>query len=182
MEVLRRPDGSGPLNTLADAKALLNAPDGDDLRFEGSAGTVNHRDQTTNGGGSGRFGTGQNFLNDTFNNPPDFDDNDFVFDAKTQIVIETAGDYTFGFDSDDAAEIILEGADFTNAFGPAVANGNAITADILTGSSFSAGWTFLEPGTYDLEFTMFERGGGAFAELFVAPGRGRASARTCSPC
>jgi hypothetical protein len=35
----------------------------------------------------------------------------------------------------------------------------------------SGGWVNLQPGTYNLEYTMFERGGGSFAELMVAPGR-----------
>ncbi len=170
-EVLVQPDGRVAITTMALAKDLLNNPLASDLVETGTDTVVNHRDPTTNGEPAGRFGNSHNFLNDTSTTPPDFDDQDFVFNAKTTVVITTAGDYTFGFDSDDGAEIILEGASFTNAFGPAVANGTALTADILTGSSLSAGWTHMEPGTYDLEFTMFERGGGAFAELFVAPGR-----------
>jgi hypothetical protein len=163
------PEGSNLIDTLAKAKALLAAPDPDDLVFTGTSPTANHSDPFNfPAGNSGRFAGDAVFLND---GGLGFDDNDFVYNAKTTIVVDTAGDYTFAFDSDDGAELTITGATFTASFGPAVANGASLTADILTGSSLSGGWVNLQPGTYNLEYTMFERGGGSFAELMVAPGR-----------
>ncbi|MDZ4783994.1 MAG: PA14 domain-containing protein [Planctomycetia bacterium] len=177
-EVLAQPDGSIVIDTLAKAKALLPAGDGDDVVDSALSDTINHSDPFNFAArNAARFAGDADFLTD---DGLGFDDNDFVFQAKNTVVITTAGDYTFGFDSDDGAQIILEGAQFTAAFGPGIVTdaagvatplGNALTADILTGSSLSAAWTHLEPGEYDIEYTMFERGAGAHAELFVAPGR-----------
>jgi len=166
------------IRNLTQAKAKLAAPDADDVMDTGTSNTINHSDPFSfvNGDG-GQFDNDIDFLTD---DGLGFDDNDFVFNAKTSVVITTAGDYTFGFESDDGAQLILEGAQFTSAFGPgivtdasgaATALGNALTADILTGSSLSGAWTHLEPGEYELEFTMFEATDGSHAELFVAPGR-----------
>jgi hypothetical protein len=166
------------ITNLAQAKAKLAAPDADDFTDTGTSTTINHSDpfNSPNGDG-GAFDNDIDFLTD---DGLGFDDEDFVFNAKTTVVIATAGDYTFGFESDDGSQIILEGAQFTSAFGPGIVTdaagvatplGNALTADILTGSSLSAAWTFLEAGEYELEYTMFERAGGSHAELFVAPGR-----------
>lgn len=171
-EVLRQPDGSGDLNNLADARALLDSPDGDDLPFTGNVDSINFADPDTNGGGaSGRFAGDNNFLND---GGFGLDDNDFAMRATATLSIATAGDYTFGFAGDDGGELTITGATFTSIssqVGASITNGGqSLTADVLTGDSLTFGTTNLAAGEYQIEYTFFERGGGAWTEIFVAPG------------
>lgn len=171
-EVIRIPEGSGNVENLAGARALLDTPDAEDLTFTGNANAINFADPDTNpGGASGRYAGDTNFLNDA---NLGFDDNDFALRATATLEITTAGNYTFGFAGDDGGELTITGANFTSISSQVGAvisnNGQSLTADVPTGDSLTFGTTNLAAGTYQIEYTFFERAGGAWTELYVAPG------------
>jgi hypothetical protein len=171
-EVIRLPEGTGNVETLAQARELLNNPPSAESLFTGTSDAINFADPDTNGGGaSGRFGGDTNFLNDAGFGA---DDNDFALHATATLEITTAGDYTFGFAGDDGGELTIIGASFrtiSSQVGASITNsGQSLTADIPTGDSLTFGTTTLEPGQYQIEYTFFERAGGAWTELYVAPG------------
>ena len=107
----------------------------------------------------------------------DNDDNYFVLAARTTIQIPVEDDYTFGFNSDDGARLRVLGAFFTSS--TQIGGGNpanpAHRGDTLsypgnTALSATLGVTHLKPGAYDIEFLMWEVGGGSFVEVFAASG------------
>ncbi len=161
-----RDSGDIDLNNLAQARAILDSPGVGDIVVEGTATGVNFADPDAPGGG--QFGNNQNFLSDTAG-----DNDDFALRASGTITVDTAGDYTFAFDSDDGAALTVGGASFTRQFGPnatTVASGETLSHDANTGSSLSGASTFLTAGSHTIEFVFWERGGGGFAELMVATG------------
>jgi hypothetical protein len=170
-EVLSRPEFSQDIFTLAEARALLNNPDEDDLVFEGSVERLDLADPDTAVNHLDSFDGDLPFLNDRglF-----LDDDRFAMSATASLVIETAGEYTFGFNSDDGGELTIVGANFTSINSPSgvvITNGGqSLTADFLTASSLTTAVTHLEPGEYPIEFVMWELGGGAFAEVFATSG------------
>ena len=80
------------------------------------------------------------------------------------------GTYDLGFNSDDGAKMRIVGQDWNSILpgsnGDAVIDGEWLTTDALTGSSYTAGEIDLAAGFYKLEVVMFERGGGAGLEVF----------------
>jgi len=105
------------------------------------------------------------------------DDNYFVLAAESTIQVSVEDDYTFGFQSDDGARLRVRGAVFSSS--TAIGGGNfanpAHRGDILsypgnTGNSLTLGVAHLQPGSYDVEFLMWEVGGGAYGEVFAARG------------
>ncbi|MES2594318.1 MAG: LamG-like jellyroll fold domain-containing protein [Verrucomicrobiota bacterium] len=108
-------------------------------------------------------------------NTPGADDNILMF-ARCSIKIPTAGNYTFGFRSDDGARLRVVGQRFTGS--TRLAGGNADPAnmsDVLlfsngTGDSNTMGVVNLAAGEYDLEFSYWEGGGGCAVEVYAAAG------------
>jgi hypothetical protein len=168
-EVIRLPEGSGNLDNLTQAKDLFNNPDADDEVYDGTVAFLNMADPEAAGGGN--YPNNIPFLNDAGLGA---DDNDFVFRATGNLEITTAGEYSFWINSDDGAELTIDGASLTiqqSAVGAVLNNGGeTVTMDALTGASATLVTATLPAGNHAIEFWMFERGGGAFAELAMAPG------------
>ncbi|HKQ36924.1 MAG TPA: lamin tail domain-containing protein, partial [Verrucomicrobiae bacterium] len=82
---------------------------------------------------------------------------DFVVEARATITIPTAGNWTFGVNSDEGFK--LEVGPFNMSW-----TGTRLPADTLQTFNFPA------PGEYPLRLVYFDRAGGAEVELFAAQG------------
>ncbi len=98
------------------------------------------------------------------------DDNDFAVSGTATLVIPVTGSYEIGFQSDDGMEVRIVGQEWgeiiENATGSGEIDGDAIRCDCLTGNSRTVATINLEAGTYEIEAIYFERGGGAYGEVF----------------
>ncbi len=162
---IREVRNNGTINTIGDAvKSLLS---GAGIIYDGYAPVVNFKDPDSAGGG-GYFGNAGKapFLSDS----PGDDDNDIALVANAWLLVENPGIYTFGFRSDDGAYLHIEDANFTKKWGGGQAFGDVMVFAGATGDSNTAASTYLGPGVHPLEFFFFEQGGGAFVELWAAPG------------
>lgn len=145
-----------------------------------TASMINYVDPDTNAT-AGKFAGDNAFPNDNAG----VDDNNFGHVARGVIEITEDGDYTFGFTSDDGSSLRILGAQFRNAtvLGDPAGNGpyglhtdamgnNSDTLEMTrrTGDSTTLGTTYLEAGTYNVEYVFNEAGGGAHAELYAAKG------------
>ncbi|MFT4640378.1 MAG: hypothetical protein ACI8T1_003706 [Verrucomicrobiales bacterium] len=85
--------------------------------------------------------------------------NDFSIEVTGRFTVDTAGTYTFGFNTDDGGSLAVNGTEVVSFPG-------------TRGADDSLGTVELTAGDHDLRFVMFERGGGSAAELFIstAPG------------
>jgi hypothetical protein len=125
--------------------------------------------------GAGNLG---NFPNegDFATNTPAADDNILVF-ARATVKIPTAGNYTFGFRSDDGSRLRVVGRNFSsstriNSSNPAdpAHIGDTLYFPGSTGDSNTLGVVNLPAGEVDLEYTYWEGGGGCALEVFAAAG------------
>jgi hypothetical protein len=110
------------------------------------------------------------------------DDNNFDTVVKGTIVVPAGqgGLYTFQVRSDDgfALRVLSQASPthpvvqqpFTNARGGRFDEDGALTFTTPTGDSNTLGLINLAPGTYDVEFIMYEAAGGAFGEVSTAKG------------
>ena len=118
-------------------------------------------------GGPGRFDGDVSFAIATA-----ADDNDFGCIYTGNLVIPTDGTYHIGFQGDDGGYLRIPGQTFTslveNETGSSVIDeaGARIAADIPTGNSNTVGEITLTAGSYPIEVGFFERGGGAYFEVF----------------
>ena len=118
-------------------------------------------------GGPGRFGGDTSFAIATA-----ADDNDFGCIYTGNLVIPTDGTYHIGFQGDDGGYLRIPGQTFTslieNETGSSVIDeaGARIAADIPIGNSNTVGEITLAAGSYPIEVGFFERGGGAYFEVF----------------
>ncbi|MBN1360483.1 MAG: lamin tail domain-containing protein [Sedimentisphaerales bacterium] len=87
---------------------------------------------------------------------------DFVILATAKVIIPTAGEWTFGVNSDDGFGLTLTGP--RGSYSMSYANPRS-PGDTL--STFN----IVEAGQYDLRLVFYERGGGSELELFAARGR-----------
>ena len=100
------------------------------------------------------------------------DDNDFLIEFSANLVIPVSGTYSLGFQGDDGAYLRIPGQKFDsisqNATGDSVIDeaGARLICDCLTGDSSTIGTITLTAGTYPVEGAFFERGGGAYFEVF----------------
>jgi hypothetical protein len=106
------------------------------------------------------------------------DDEDFAMSATAQLVIPESDIYYFGFNSDDGGFLRIVGASgwtiastavggfVSDVNGIANPGGDTLWADALTGSTMTVGQISLAAGTYTIEGMFFERGGGAYWEIF----------------
>lgn len=140
---------------------------------------LNRYDPDTNPGASGYFGGDAPFRSDnlTPRGLINTDDDYFVLAAVTKIQIGVEDDYTFGFATDDGAQLRIKGARFTSSTSPFVGNpavpahsGDTLAFPANTANSVTLGVTHLLPGNYEVEFITWELGGGAFCEVFAARG------------
>ena len=155
---------NGTLNSVYDAVDSLLSGTG--TIVDGFAPVVNHNDPQSAGGG-GYFGNASKapFLSNTGGG-----DDDIAFLARSKVVIPADGWYTFGFRGDDGGLLKLIGADFQSRWGGAIALDDTLAYVGTTGDSNSGGVTWLDEGEYLIEFLFFERGGGAYVELWAAQG------------
>ena len=103
-------------------------------------------------GGSGNFADDAVFPNMSVE---DDDVNDFAIEVIGRFAVSTSGDYTVGFNSDDGGLLQVDGdlvVDFPGTRG--------------AGNSF--GVVTLAEGEHEARFVMWDRGGGAAAELFIS--------------
>jgi hypothetical protein len=143
---------SGTINNLADGDALLAGSGVASQTTVSNVPVVNYFD-SGGGGGVGNFGGDSEFPN----NPTPGNDDDFAIKATASLFVGNAGFYTFGANTDDGSRLIIDGNTLFND-------------DVLSGPHNVLGGTFLSAGLHTLDYTYFERGGGAEAELFVALG------------
>lgn len=111
-----------------------------------------------NTGSSAHFGDDRPFPTQTLNEDVD----DFVIDARGIVTIPTAGTWTFGVNSDDGFELILERpgqSPISLAFPGQRGPDDTIQAVNIP-----------EAGAWNARLVFYERGGGSGVELFAAPG------------
>jgi hypothetical protein len=102
------------------------------------------------GGSDGHFPESMPF-------PGSPDRNNFAIQAKARIIVDVAGIYTFGVNSDEGSRLRIDGLE-------------VIRDPLLHEPRDAFGSVNLTVGTHELEFMMFERADGAAAELFYARG------------
>jgi hypothetical protein len=155
------------ITSLAQAKELINSPDGNDTVASFQTATVN-------------FDNIKPARADIINHGRYTQDemaiglgNDVALIAQNTILVPRAGTYTLGFAVLDGGELTIEGAQFSESFGEGVITGDgqslALDRSLADGVAFAA--VDLLPGNYSIEFLTFNRDGEMSAELFAAPGR-----------
>jgi len=166
--------GNGDVNGMG--KAISSLTSGGGTIVDGAIPYINLRDPQNESAGSHSFPAGGgptsspklDFLGNTGG-----DDNDFSVVVNGYLQIPTTGIHTFGFDGDDGVRFTLFGADFTKQTGGdyrAQAGGHIMQLPYDTGNAFMLASTPLDAGIHPFELIYYENGGGAFLELFHAPG------------
>jgi hypothetical protein len=115
------------------------------------------------GEGRGRFENNLPFLGELVG----VDDNYFAMRNTGFLHIETAGDYTFGTNSDDGARLRID-------FGSGLQN-VIVHDNVLPPGEYFGTVNFASAGTYAFDFVYFENNGQATTELFAAFGMHAAS-------
>lgn len=146
---------------------------------DGTAARIDLRDPETNGGNTGSVGgTEVPFISHTVG----VEDNNVqtVIKGTFQVPAGQGGAYTFNAHSDDgfAMRILSQKTPasplvqhkFADAKGGYVDEDGALVFLHPTGDSNTQGVINLAPGSYDVEFTAYENGGGAYWELSTAKG------------
>ena len=160
-------DALGDINNVNQAVEVLEGGMGD--IFTGSYQLANTAD--TNGSAGGGYTLSA--PKDPYIGAPEGDTNDVVWVYNGVLDVPEDGTYTIGIDGDDGQRVKIEGADFTFVSGGGeVPLGNP---DVLqfagnTGNAFSTASTFLSAGKHRIQYIGYERGGGAFGELFSFKG------------
>ena len=139
--------------------------------FDYFSPVINMRD--ADNGTSHYFGSDLNFGT----NVVGVDDNNLLMVAKCAVRITVEDDYTFGFRGDDGSRLRVLGTQFASSTRLATGNninpahhGDGIYFIQGTGDSNTLGVVHLPVGDYNLEFTYWEGGGSASAEVFAARG------------
>ncbi|MEZ5327995.1 MAG: PA14 domain-containing protein [Verrucomicrobiales bacterium] len=161
--------GGGTLGGLNLALNLIAAAN--EEGFEGNIFDTEH-EFINHGDGAGLFPDDDPYPEDVeFSDT--WTDDDFVQLSKGTIRITEAGEYTFGFHSDDGFAFRIHGANFTSVSGNGLQDigaPNVIAHVGDTGDSNTRGVITLAAGDYDIEFFWWERGGGDFGEIYTAKG------------
>ena len=161
-------DALGDINDVGQAIDILKSGEG--TIVDGTLATANTADNGPGGSAGGGYTLSQ--AKDRFLGAPDGDNNDVVWIYNGILDVPEDGDYTFGIDGDDGQRVTIEGASFTmQAGGGAVldpTDGFEFFGN--TGNAFTTASTFLTAGQHRIEYIGYERGGGAFGELFSAKG------------
>ncbi|MGQ9574013.1 MAG: Ig-like domain-containing protein, partial [Thermoguttaceae bacterium] len=137
---------------LSVAEQVINTPSMQSYMNTEVANVINY---TGNDGGEGHYSPSRPVPGETA--PVD----DYVIEAFSTITIPTAGDWTFGVNSDDgfSLEITGYGQRFFISYPDPRAPGDTLGV-----------FTVNQAGDYDVRLVMYERGGGSEVELFAAPG------------
>ncbi len=97
-------------------------------------------------------------------------DDDFAMEATGLLEIPAAGDYQFGFRGDDGASLRIVGQAWSNllftANASSVISGDTLVHNSVTGDSLTRASIRLAAGTYQIRALYFERGGGAYFEVY----------------
>jgi hypothetical protein len=151
-----------PINNFADANLLRNSPNGPGFPARGTFDVFN----TVDSGGDGDFpnGSGLPGLGDAGAN----DDEDFVA-VGTGILVVPAGGISgavFRSNTDDGGRLLID----VNRDGDLLdAADLIINDDVLSGPhNFNSAPVSLSAGRYLIEYSWFERGGGAEGEVSVS--------------
>jgi hypothetical protein len=125
---------------------------------------INYRDPED--GSDGSFGSPRPWPINTSVN-----DDNFATMVSGVIDIVMAGDYFFGFQSDDGASLKISGATWLEIVESAEAGRSQISGETIlfdggTGNSRTIGKVSLAVGQYPFEFLTWDGGGGSYAELF----------------
>ena len=157
--IVRDVKSTGAIQNLADADALI-----------GGAGIASETtttrtfidmldaDNPPSPDPVGRFSNDQSFPNDA----PGVNDDDFAIHVTTNVIITSAGVYSFGLNSDDGTRLrIFDGTTTVDVVND---NFQHSPEDHLGTITFSS------PGQYALDLIFFEHGGFAAVELWAAKG------------
>jgi hypothetical protein len=137
----------------------------------GTVPVINHNDIVGPGnvsGGPGLFGGDQPFVGDIPG-----DDNDFAAIYKSILQVSTPGDYTFGVHSDDGFALRVGNNAWNGVSGAGgidFDDNRVVSFTTGTGDANTRAHVNLTAGNHFTEFVTFEGGGGAFHELYYAPG------------
>lgn len=140
----------GSVSSLAAAQSVIDNASNQSWVMTETAGVVNY----VNAGGGGEFAAGDSPFPGM---PINVDYDCFVTKVAGRVHIPTAGNWTFGVNSDDGFSCTI--------------NGQTFAYDGLRAPADSYGTiNFATAGDYDLSLVFFENGGGAGLELFAAAG------------
>jgi hypothetical protein len=141
------------INNITDAEAVIADPAKYSATYQVLATTINYYDT----GAAAHFGNDQPFPGTTIG----VDVDKFVMLATGKVIIPTAGEWTFGVNSDDGFKVDITGGGNTYSFSYPGTRG--------AGDTFA---TFNIPiaGNYDVRLVMFESSGGSSLEFFAAQG------------
>jgi hypothetical protein len=146
--------GSTQLTNLAQADALIGGFD-----LTGSATAYYTHMNLTENGGEGFFGGDLGIYGTN-----GADTEDYAFQGTGMLVVDSVGNYQFRTTSDDGARVRID----LNRDGDFLDPGElVINDDVLQGQGNQANSSVIGigPGLYSIEYTWFERGGGAGGEL-----------------
>lgn len=174
---VREVRNAGPVEDSRAGVALIASGVG--THFDGTTPVIDLRDPVTNGGNTGAVtGTELPFISHV----DGVEDNDVqtVIKGTFQVPAGQGGLYTFSGRSDDgfALRILSQATPgsplvqhkFIDSRNGSVDVDGSLAFLYPTGDSNTQGLINLAPGTYDVEFTAFENGGGAYWELSTARG------------
>ncbi|MDD4869941.1 MAG: lamin tail domain-containing protein [Kiritimatiellae bacterium] len=137
------------ISTLAAAESVIATPSQQSYVISQNCSVVNFLGT----GSSANYGSDSPFPGGTIG----VDVDDFTIEANAIVTIPTAGQWTFGANTDDGFGLTVGSfsISYPNPRGP----GNTLGV-----------FNFATAGEYDLRFVAYERGGGSEAELFAASG------------
>lgn len=139
----------GSIGNLAQAQSVVNTPSSQAWVKSETAPVINY----LNTGGSGDFVNDRTFPGMNIG----VDQDVFVLTATGTVHIPSAGQWTFGVNSDDGFSLNV--------------GGQSMAFDGLRGASDTLStFTFPAAGDYPLSLLFFENGGGSGVELFAAQG------------
>jgi hypothetical protein len=145
---------SGTVDNLAAAEQVIADPRQRLHTVTEQAAVINY----FNTGSPGQFDNDRPFPGTQMN----VDVEDFVILVTGKVLIPSAGEWTFGVNSDDGFGLTLTrgGRTYTMSYPDPRGPGDTLEVFNIT-----------QAGQYDLRLVFYERGGGSELELFAAPGR-----------
>ncbi|MCO8124654.1 lamin tail domain-containing protein [Stieleria sp. TO1_6] len=143
----------GSVTSLAIAESVLANPDYQSISVTERSSVIN----LLGTGAGGNYGNDLAFPTQSVGD----DINHFVIEATATIDVPSAGQWSFGVNSDDGFGLVLSrgGVDYASSFPGTRGAQNTIETFDLPAA-----------GEYDVRLVMFEAAGGAGVEFFAAPG------------
>ncbi len=145
---------TGTVDSLAAAEQVISDPRKRLHTVTEQAAVINY----FNTGSPGQFDNDRPFPGTQMN----VDVEDFVILVTGEVLIPSAGEWTFGVNSDDGFGLTLTRGGRTYAMSHPDPRGPGDTLEVFN---------IAQAGQYDLRLVFYERGGGSELELFAAPGR-----------